>query len=417
MNKAKILSVLLVLSLFAWCLAVPAAADAPTANRESPAPIMGVTDSVLDSGSGQKITMDVRGIDLRDLLSALAVQMGVNIVLVESTSPKVSLQLKDTTPREALEVAIQSQGLAYTQQGDIIVVGKPETLKKDFFSQMVLTRFNTYFITAPELDKLIKDLGIPLKSVKLESNPNVIWCQGTVEELKKVRELIYAVDTVENQQTLEFRTLNLTQISPDRAVEILYQAGIPVQYFVMLDNRLLVFDRALFPRWGQVEQLFKSLDVPEAANQRVFVYQLKNIAAADAARGLSQFGYQGVKAIISTETGEKFSREVIVICPAYLESQVRNALMVLDGTQQKVRVPVYRQKGSGAHSGLNAMRSLLSQMSGVPVGSMFISGNISGVSDNPEYILWVEETPVNIQLIKNLIEEMEKKEKQTETSE
>ena len=405
MNKAKILCVLLVLSLFAWCLAVPAAADAPSAKPVTPAPTMGVTDSVFDSaGSGQKITMDVRGIDLRDLLSALAVQMGVNIVLVESTSPKVSLQLKDTTPREALEVAIQSQGLAYTQQGDIIVVGKPETLKKDFFSQMVLTRFNTYFITAPELDKLIKDLGIPLRSVKLESNPNVIWCQGTVEELKKVRELIYAVDTVENQQTLEFRTLNLTQISPDRAVEILYQAGIPVQYFVLLDNRLLVFDRALFPRWGQVEQLFKSLDVPEAANQRVFVYQLKNIAAGDAAERLSQFGFYGVTAI--TSNIDKFSREIIVMCPPHLESQVRNVLTVLDGTRQKVRVPVHTLSGKGAHSGLNSMRSLLSQMSGVPVGSMYISGNLSGDSDLPEYVLWVEETPDKIQLIKDLIEEM-----------
>lgn len=398
------LSVLLIIALFTMGLATSAAADGPATYQGTPSPVMGVTDSIFDSSGGGSITMDVRGIDMRDLMSALAVKMGVNIVMVENTSPKVTLQVKDTTPRQALELALQSQGLDYIQQGDIIVVGKPGTLKSDFFSQMVLTRFNTYFITSSELEKLIKDLGIPLKSVTMGSNPNVIWCQGTVQELKKVRELIYAVDTVENQQTLEFRTLTLTQISPDRAVEMLYQAGIYVTKFVLLDNRLLVFDRELFPRWGQVEQLFKSLDVQEAIKQKAFVYQLKNIAAADAANRLNQFGYQGVTTI--TSNIDKFSREIIVVCPPYLESQVRSALMVLDGTRQKVRVPVHTLSGNGAHSGLNSMRSLLSEMSGVPVGSMNISGNLSGDSDKPEYVLWVEESPDKIQLIKDMIDEM-----------
>ncbi|MEW5952882.1 MAG: STN domain-containing protein [Bacillota bacterium] len=403
-NRPKIaVSVLLIISILAGG-GVFFSGTATAAALETPSPVLGATDSVLSSSSGQKITLEVRNIDLRDLLSALAVKMGVSIVLLESSPGKVTLQLKDSSPGEALELVLQNQGLAYLQQGDIIIAGKPENLRKDFFSQMVLTRFNTYFISSSELSGLIEELGLSLKSITIGANPNVIWAEGTVQELKKVRELIYAVDTAENQQSLEYKTLTLTQISPDRAVEILYEAGIEVKKFVLLDNRLLVFDRELFPRWDQVETLFESLDVQGASKQKAFVYQLKNITAKDAAERLEEFAFEEVKTI--TPNYEQFGKEVIVICPPYLESQVRSALVTLDGARQKVRVPVDTKTGPGAHQGLNAKRSLLSELSGVPVGSMYISSNLSGDSNAPEYVLWVEETPDKVQLIKNLIDEM-----------
>lgn len=388
-----------VLVLFSGVYA--ARADSPSRGY-SPASetVAGLGDSLYGS-SGQKISLDVRSIDLKDLLSALALKMDLNIVLIEGSQAKVTLQLEDVSPRQALELVLQSHGLDYLQQGDIVIVGKPEVLKKDFFSQMVLTRFNTYFITSGELMGLIGDLGIPITGLTIDTNPNVIWAQGTVQELKKVRELIYAVDTAENQLSLAYKTLTLTQISPDRAVDVLNRAGIELDKYFYLDNQLLVFDRELFNRWGQVEELFKRLDVQSAIEQKVFVYQLKNIVADDAAKRLDDFGLNGVKTILSNN--ERFSREFIVICPPHLESQVRSALVVLDGTRQKVRVPVDKKSGAGAHAALNARRGLLSQLSGVPVGSMYISGNLSGDNDNPEYVLWVEETPDRIELIKDLI--------------
>ena len=409
--------IIFTVDLVYFSLSYPAQADAATrGNATLPDPVAGVTNSIFESDSGPKITLDVRDIEIKDLLSGLAIKMGVSMVLIENTSARVSFQFQDTSAYQAFELVIQSQGLDYLQQGDIIIVGRPEALKKDFFNQMVLTRFDTYYITSGKLVELIGNLGLTVQNVTTDS-PNVIWAQGTVQELKKVRELIYAVDTAENQLSTEYKTLTLTQISPDRAVEMLGDAGIELKNYFFLNNQLLVFDRELFPRWGQIEELFKGLDVPSAVKQKVFVYQLKNIVAADAAKGLGEFEYEGVKAIISENeqfSRDKFSREVIVICPPHLESQVRNTLIVLDGSRQKVRVPVDKLSGKGAHAGLNARRSLLSELSGVPVGSMYISGNLSGDSDNPEHVLWVEETPDKIELIKNLISEMKGEKKQEE---
>jgi len=100
-----------------------------------------------------------------------------------------------------------------------------------------------------------------------------------------------------------------------------------------------------------------------------------------------------------------------MLCPPELENQVRSALGSLDGTRTKTKMPVLTVKGSSEsgsnpHQGLVTTRELLSELSGVPLGSFAISGNLSGDGKNPMYALWVEETPDNIMMIKDLIKEL-----------
>ena len=136
---------------------------------------------------------------------------------------------------------------------------------------------------------------------------------------------------------------------------------------------------------------------------------MKNIVAADAAKWLETFGFDDVKTV--SHNNDRLGKELLVICPPELETQVRSALGSLDGTRTKTKMPVLTVKGSSesgsnSHQGLVATRELLSELSGVPVGSFTISGNLSGDWKNPMYALWVEETPDNIMLIKDLIKEL-----------
>ncbi|BAF59334.1 hypothetical membrane protein [Pelotomaculum thermopropionicum SI] len=366
------------------------------------------------AGDGGTVSLDLRGADLRDVLSALAIKLGVNIVVVNTKPVEVNLKADGVTARQALEMVVQSNGLAYLQSGDLIVVGEAGSLRKDFFSQMILTRFDTWYVPAAKIIAMIKELGLDdsLKVLSIDTNPNVFWAQGTVQSLRKVRELVSAVDTAENRESavssqvpLEYRTLTLTQIPPSRAVELLKEAGVEITHCLKLDNRLLVFDRTLFPMWDQVESLVAQLDIQPANKYKVFVYQLKNIVAADAAARLKEFGFEDVKTV--TYSNDRFGRELLVICPPYLETSVRSALSSLDGVRSKTKMPVLTMTGTSSYEGLVAVRELLSELSDVPIGSFSISRNLSGDEDNPVYALWVEETPDRIMLIKDLIGELD----------
>ncbi len=398
-------AILLVLTVIA-CTAAYADGEAMPASSttESLSAVEGAYVEVADEESGEKISLDLRGVDLRDALSALAMEMNANIILLDPKPVKVNFQADNTTARQALELIIQSQELAYLQNGQIIVVGPADKLKKDFFNQMILTRFSLFYIPPSEMKTLLGELGLDMTAITVNTNENAIWVQGTAQALKKVREIIYSVDNMENQVSLEHKTATLTQVSPERAVELLAGVGVELKRYVLLDNRLLVFDTEVLSRWEQVQTMIEQLDIQAANKNKVFVFQLKNIAAGDAADRLEEFGFSEVKTIAYNY--DRFGHELMVICPPYLETQLRSALVSMDTTRQATRAPVLKESGENAHTRLSAMRDLLSELSGVPVAQLHISRNLSGDKDNPEYVLWVEETPDKIQLVKDLIDEM-----------
>lgn len=302
------------------------------------------TQAASASASGQKTVIDFRGCDLRDVLSALALKMDVSIILTKTEAVEVNFKAENVTPRQALEMIIQSKGMAYIEHGGVIIVGPPATLQKDFFSQMFITRFDTRYIEASKLKTMIGEIGIPadnLRSTSLDSNPNILWAQGTAEGMRKVRELI-----------------NLVDIAPQN----------------------------------------------KEVEQARFVYQLNYVVANDAAERLQKFDFGDDVQTITT-SDDRFGRELIVICPKPIETQVKSALMIIDMPRKKISAPLHKEEGEYAHQKLVAMRDTLSQMSGVPVANLSISRNL-GDSANPKYVLWAEESPDKIQMLKDLLEGM-----------
>jgi len=355
------------------------------------------------SSGGGVISVDFRQVDLRDALSALAVQMGKNIILLGDDEPEeISFKAKNLTAAEALELLIQKQELSYVQQDNTIVVGDPGALDANYYNQMILARFDTYYVPAEKIKMLINELAIPQKNIIVEENPHVVYVQGTVPALEKVSELINNVDTEENSLSVDFKTLQLYLISPERAVELLAKAGIELEKYVALDNKLLVFDREVFHRWEEIQKLAQNFDSLSAREEKVLTFKLNNVFAATAAKKLQEFKF-GEEITPLTSDSSKFSKELLVICPPGLETRVRSAVVNIDREQEIIKVPILTMN---SHQSIHSRKLLLSELTGIPVSNLHTSRNISGDSDNPEYVLWVEETPDNVALLRDMLQEM-----------
>ncbi len=70
------------------------------------------------------------------------------------------------------------------------------------------------------------------------------------------------------------------------------------------------------------------------------------------------------------------------------------------------RVPVASASGENATARLDSQRKVLAELTGVSAGRMSISGNLSGDSDNPHHILWVEESPAKVEAVLNMVEKI-----------
>lgn len=367
-------------------------------------------DAVAAASQSSPVILDVRGADLRDVLSALAQKMGVSVIL--GAEPKqVTIQANDSNPRHLFEMVIKSCGLAYLQSGSIIVVDTPDNLRKNFFNQMPVASFNLFFVNADKFKSFIESLEAPVKVATIDSNPHVVWVQGPAEVLQKVGEIVNTVDTPDNQQALEYRVLTPTQVTPVRAVEILKMMGVDLSKYVVLEDKVLVFDRGVFAWWDELEKKFREIDTLGARKYVYFRYAFQNISAKDAADRLKEFDFgEGVVVKVLTPNNAELASEALIICPPAVRPAVQEALSNIDSLRGNIRVPIDVAEGKYAYQELVEKRLLLSELSGVSVGNIHISGDISGGRrdeesgvSNPKYVLWVETTPDKVQQLRELL--------------
>lgn len=163
-----------------------------------------VTDTVPSPvpTSPDRISIDVRNADLRDVLSMLAYKLDGNILYLddqELESPrKVSFKTEVLSPVTTLQLLLQKVGLDYLTIGRNYIVGDRGRLYEDFANRMFLTRFDLFYVSANAMEGYIDELGMPLESLTIDHNQKALWMQGTPMTLGKARELINALDVIDN---------------------------------------------------------------------------------------------------------------------------------------------------------------------------------------------------------------------------
>src|SRR4051812_13822262 len=111
--------------------------------------------SIYASGISQNITITAKNEPLKTVLKKIAAQAGVYIVYEEKeliTIAPVSLQVKDVSLKQALDLCFKDQPLSYSIIGKTVAVKKKELIKDDFSA------------VPPPQEKLLRVLGRVLEA-------------------------------------------------------------------------------------------------------------------------------------------------------------------------------------------------------------------------------------------------------------
>jgi len=168
----------------------------------------GSSGSPVTPSSTGTISIDVRDANIIDVLSMLAYRMDVNILFLgepdtitfksENLSPLTTFQLVLQSYVPTPQVQSMQHDLDYLVLGRNYIVGNRERLHQDFFNRMMLTRFGLFYVSAEAMQSYIEDLEIPIQSLTVDANQQALWMQGTPATLGKAREVINALDVMEN---------------------------------------------------------------------------------------------------------------------------------------------------------------------------------------------------------------------------
>ncbi|MEM7193485.1 MAG: type IV pilus secretin PilQ [Pseudomonadota bacterium] len=185
--------------------------------------------------SGEKLSLNFQRISVRAALQVIADFTGLNFVTSDAISGDLSLRLKDVPWDQALDVILQTKGLAMRQKGNVVWVAPAEEILAKEKQALEAKQ------EVGEIEPLVSEL------IKI----NYAKAEAVADILKSVK----AVETGINQQA--FSTVSVSEIKTEEN-NLLSSRG-----SVTVDNRtnsLLIQDTA--SKLREIRELIAKLDIP-----------------------------------------------------------------------------------------------------------------------------------------------------------
>ncbi|MDR1320347.1 MAG: LysM peptidoglycan-binding domain-containing protein [Gracilibacteraceae bacterium] len=171
-------------------LKIPGIEPAPAAETTPGAPNA--------SWDSSYISIDVREVDIRDVLSALAVSTGTNIVY-KGGATDITLRLENITPLAALDYVTRIANLIYQREGGMIIVASRSDMRSYFYEEEAIALFKFHYLTGNQVaEKFTGFMPASINFVYHEGGRRYLWAKGLPGELARIREVLEVMDTPDN---------------------------------------------------------------------------------------------------------------------------------------------------------------------------------------------------------------------------
>lgn len=164
---------------------------------------------------GKRISLEVRGADVRDVLNFLAENSGLNMIVDDQVTGKVSMKLNKIPWDQALLLVLQSRRLGYLRQGNVLRIAPLAALREeaeeastilesrkkleDLIVKIVLVSYGSAKELAPQLKPFLTIRG----SAVADPRTSAIILTDVASNLDKVEKLIKSLDTPPPQVLIE----------------------------------------------------------------------------------------------------------------------------------------------------------------------------------------------------------------------
>ncbi len=171
--------------------------------------------------SGDKLSLNFQNIEVRSVLQVIADFTGFNIITSDTVSGNLTLRLKDVPWDQAMDIIMESKGLAMRKTGNVIWVAPSEELSakekmKLEASQQIedLEPLRTdVFILKYQKAESFKNILTDSKqkilskrgSAVIDPRTNTLFVQDTVKHLEEVQRLLNVTDIPVRQVLIESR--------------------------------------------------------------------------------------------------------------------------------------------------------------------------------------------------------------------
>jgi type IV pilus assembly protein PilQ len=172
--------------------------------------------------------LDLKRMDILDVLRLISQKSGLNIIASENVKGQVTVFLRNIDAEKALRIIVETYGWAYVQEGNILRVMTDGDYKEKYgchFGQNILTEtFTLSYAKAETIASKILEMITPSSgAVKFDGRSNRIMVSGTAEKIDEVRSLIEAFDKKDREVLIEAKIVQVV-LSDDYKLGIDWEA-------------------------------------------------------------------------------------------------------------------------------------------------------------------------------------------------
>jgi type IV pilus assembly protein PilQ len=166
---------------------------------------------------GKKISIETNNMDVRDALSFITEESGVNMVITDEVRGPINLKLRQVPWDQALVVIMKAKKLGYARQGNVLRIAPLADLKseEDDATKLALSKrtveplkvrmFPVSYARVEELEKKVKEFLGERGKVIGDARTNALVVTDIEENLERTARLIASLDTQPPQVLIEGR--------------------------------------------------------------------------------------------------------------------------------------------------------------------------------------------------------------------
>jgi type IV pilus assembly protein PilQ len=174
--------------------------------------------------SGDKLSLDFNGIDVKSLLRIIGDFTGKNVVVSDAIQGTITLRLKDVPWDQALDIIMKQKGLGMDNLGNTLVFAPKDEIAArrkqdqeqesqiDDTKPLVTQSFEVKYQKAADIKTLISDPKQPLLSKRgsavVDPVTNTLFVKDIDTSLAKIQEILNKVDISARQVLIEARIVS-----------------------------------------------------------------------------------------------------------------------------------------------------------------------------------------------------------------
>jgi len=193
------------------------------------APFVGFCQEIV-TDKQEKISFDIKGMDIVDVLKTLSSRSGLNIVVGKNVTGKVTLFLKDVDIWDAFEIVLSANDLAYEKKGNIINVMTQRDYELKYGERQEdkkqMENIHLKYAKAADLARSLTQIKSAVGKVIVDEASNTIVLIDSREKLKDMQEFVKKTDLPLSTQIFSLNYAQADKVSAKLQDELTKGVGL-----------------------------------------------------------------------------------------------------------------------------------------------------------------------------------------------